>query len=117
MFRAIFGPQYPVFDLGLWRLRALVPVPKAAVHENRHPVARQHDIWLAGQILSMEAETEPCGVQRSPHLHLDASVLAAVRGHVPAACLAVESPISHAQSVARATHQTVAGGMVREVLG
>ena len=91
----------PVSRVRFWPmpLNAIVSVPEAAIDEDDHAVARQHDIRLTGQVLSVEAEPKPGRVQRAPHGHFDASVLASDRRHVATACLRVESPVGHHRSV------------------
>lgn len=64
---------------------ALVAVPEAAVHEDHSPVPGQHEVGPAGQVLAMQAVTQPVSVQVLADEQLGLGVLAPDAGHVVAA--------------------------------
>lgn len=51
-----------------------VPVPEAAVHENCRIVLLQHKVRLAWQVLGMEPETEPEGMEFATQAHFRACI-------------------------------------------
>jgi len=62
-------------------------VPETAMHKDRHIVARQNNIRLAGKILHVQPEPKPCPVKSSAYLQLGFGVLAANSCHHAAANL------------------------------
>jgi hypothetical protein len=53
----------------------LVVVPEATVHEDDRPPARQHDIWPARQLRTVEPIAEPLVPQKLADLHFGPRVL------------------------------------------
>ena len=47
-------------------------MPKTAVNKDDRPVAREHDVWRAGQVLAMQAEAEPEAMSDTPNDELRA---------------------------------------------
>jgi hypothetical protein len=60
-------------------------VPKATVHEQRHPVFRKHEVGLSRQVLSVQSKPQAQFVRSAPDAHLGRRVFAANAGHEPRA--------------------------------
>lgn len=63
------------------RRTARVPVPKAAMNEDRKPPARQHDVGRPGQVTSVEPEASAERVQRSSDAKFGRGILGPNGGH------------------------------------
>jgi hypothetical protein len=76
----------PPFRSRLWQAgisAALVPVPEAAVHEN-HSVVLWHDyVWVAWQILPVQAETIAHAVEHRANKFFRSGVFAPDPAHIP----------------------------------
>ena len=60
-------------------------MPEATMHENDRVVARQDDIWFTWQVIAMQTEAEPMGVQITPDDELGFGVAAPHLAHDPGA--------------------------------
>src|SRR5665213_1230213 len=60
---------------------AVMPMPEAAVDEDRNVPFWQNQVWAAGQVLSMKPESKPQAVQDATDDQLRAGVRAADRTH------------------------------------
>src|SRR6476659_6764704 len=69
---------------------ARMPVPEAAVDEDRRPVSRQHEVGSTGQSLSMEPEPVAAGMQVPANAELGFGVDPANATHHPAAGRSVD---------------------------
>lgn len=70
-------------NAGLAAARMLMP--KTSMDEDRRLSRRKHDIRFSGEILSMQAKTEPERVRGFPNLHLWHRVFLTDSGHQPGA--------------------------------
>lgn len=77
----------PVSDVRSRRRRpaAIMPVPKAAVNEQRGPPPRKHQVRRAGQVSSVQSEAESERMGRLADRQLGLRVLRLYPGHRPGA--------------------------------
>ena len=74
---------------------ALMAMPEAAMHEHNRAVFRQHDVRPAGQILPVQAESKPHGMQDPADRQFGCGVLSTDRRHVAGSHRADVSLLSH----------------------
>ena len=70
-------------------------MPEAAMHEHNRAVFRQHDVRPSGQILPVQAEPKPHGMQDPADRQFGGGVLPADRRHVAGSNGADDSLLSH----------------------
>jgi hypothetical protein len=78
-----------------------VTVPETAVDKNHGAVFRKDNVWLAGQVLGMQPESETLRKQEPPHLYFRFGILAADLAHVVTAGLFVVN-VAHATKIIEA---------------
>lgn len=84
-------------------------MPKASVNLDDSTMARQDDIWLAGQVTPVQPEPIPHGMKAPAHKKLRLRVLLSVASHDPRSCcrdgrFVCLHPISCACAVTRRTY-------------
>jgi hypothetical protein len=64
---------------------AVVPMPKASMDEDHFSIFREDQVWVAGQIASVQSIAKPPAVQFPPYDHFGPCILALDPGHQGAA--------------------------------
>jgi hypothetical protein len=82
---------------------AFVPVPEAAVDEQRDLQLREYQIGRSGQISAMKPEAKSQGMRRFPYAHFRSGVLAPYAGHV-SRTLGRAQPVHHGIVCPRGRH-------------
>jgi len=103
--RASLARQKARLDFGILALRHLVPVPEAAVNENRLSPTRESEVGFTGQLSEMKPKAVTQGVCDLTHAHLRLCVPAADSAHVRAS-LFLRHLVGHSPNFLRSQPNT-----------